>query len=254
MFMFTEKDLENAGLYRNDIHFYLKARLITEENFHYFKDELENRIRKWNQTSEGMLRKKIWFDMLFSDTLSNGNNLLYEYLYSLGEVSIDGFLTNPLESSCRGSRMSSVQWLLKKGANIHITETCIFDAVEFGSLSLIKLLVDSGIGLNVSDKTGRTPLSIAAFNGSVNSLKYMLLKGASVSYMNNKAIKSALLAGNREAVDILLRYGGKIEKNDIDYLEESKPFMSIDNYANMKKEIEKGIEKEENKEICMMVN
>lgn len=87
-----------------------------------------------------------------------------------------------------GRNVGVVRYLVENGANInHVVAeagvTPLHAACEFGSLEIIKFLVEAGASLSAITARGSTPLSLAANSGSAEAVEYLLLKGARDSKM-----------------------------------------------------------------------
>lgn len=93
------------------------------------------------------------------------------------------------------------------------------DAAELGDLGQIKLLTESGANVNDTDNRGRTALYVAALNGKLNIVDYLLNhdadpnKGASWKG-NQRPIHVAAKYGYVEIIQDLLHHGAKIDAND----------------------------------------
>ena len=87
--------------------------------------------------------------------------------------------------------------------------------------------------VNLEDKTkeGWTPLAVACFNNSTNTIPYLLANGADVNAINNNgttvvmfAKDGSLNSGSLEALNLVLRFNPNIyqidffNKNIFDYL------------------------------------
>lgn len=96
------------------------------------------------------------------------NNLSYKY-----------------EESLQHERMFFL--LLKYGADIHIktgydSESVLFDAVRRGNEKMIRALLDAGANPNDTDRDGKTPLFIAAYEEDLDAARLLLDNGADPSH------------------------------------------------------------------------
>ena len=58
-------------------------------------------------------------------------------------------------------------------------------AVQFGNLELVKLLIETGIAINIRSVEGRTPLMLAAIQNRAEIVSYLLDNGANPSLVDN---------------------------------------------------------------------
>ncbi|MCL2265904.1 MAG: ankyrin repeat domain-containing protein [Treponema sp.] len=63
--------------------------------------------------------------------------------------------------------------------------TALLHASKSGNLELVRMLVDRGAGINISDKTGNTALSYAQENGNTQIYEFLLERGANLNFTNN---------------------------------------------------------------------
>ncbi|XP_063795336.1 CARD- and ANK-domain containing inflammasome adapter protein-like [Pseudophryne corroboree] len=94
----------------------------------------------------------------------------------------------------------------------------VFDAVAKGDLSLLESLL-KGSDVNAVNSSGETLLHVAASNGHVPVIEYLLAKGAKVDAKDRKqetALHRAAENGHTEAVRVLLRAGANIYSLDND--------------------------------------
>ena len=104
------------------------------------------------------------------------------------------------------------------------------EACKSDNIELIKKLLQY---VNLEDKTkeGWTPLAVACFNNSTNTIPYLLANGADVNAINNNgttvvmfAKDGSLNSGSLEALNLVLRFNPNIyqidffNKNIFDYL------------------------------------
>jgi ankyrin repeat protein len=85
------------------------------------------------------------------------------------------------------------------------------DAVELGSMA--KLLLDAGAHINQQNKQGRTPLMLAATNGSSAWTHVLLERGADVSRRDEQSNTALLLAadhGYRDIAELLMQHGADV--------------------------------------------
>jgi ankyrin repeat protein len=129
----------------------------------------------------------------------------------------------PLHTAVRDGKMDAVKLLLDKGADINAfngaEDTAITIAAENGQLEILQFLVSKGSSLNVSSNV-QTPLLAAAENGHLNVVKYLVEKGLNINegtkFRKDTPLHMAAQNGYADVVSFLLEKGAdtKILNND----------------------------------------
>jgi len=91
----------------------------------------------------------------------------------------------------------------------------LYNSATQKKIEEVKKLISNGADLNWSDSNGRTPLLIAAKEGTVTVLKLLVEAGANVNQASTKghtALYKAAKYGNLEIVKLLLKYGADSSK------------------------------------------
>jgi len=154
---------------------------------------------------------------------SNGKLNVVEYLIEEKKVNLevqdkDG--NTSLSLAARGGHLDVVEYLVEKGANLSVTnksgntpmyEAMSFDIVKYfaekganinavnkngftllhvaaanGNLDVVKYLIEEkGTNIDAKDKNGNSPLDLATQNGYLDTVKYLAGKGADISTLNN---------------------------------------------------------------------
>jgi ankyrin repeat protein len=84
--------------------------------------------------------------------------------------------------------------------------TFLFTAVQRGNLEIVKILVENGANVNITDYNRNTPAILAAKYGFLDILKYLVEKGADINMMDYDGItplKAAEKYGRSEVVEYL---------------------------------------------------
>ena len=88
----------------------------------------------------------------------------------------------------------------------------LFLAAGQGRVTAVRYLLDEGADVNAREKLGGgTPLMEAAYSGYLEVIKELLFRGAEINAIGNDgtALDIALGRNNAAAVDLLKHYGGK---------------------------------------------
>ncbi len=123
------------------------------------------------------------------------------------------------------------EFLLSKGANpnpheIEKKDNCpcagfetpLHFAIRSDSIQTVKVLVNSGALINVTDEDGVTPLHLAVSNCNHEIVTHLLEKGAYINLKENKygrtEIHTAVVKGQKDIVDQLIGAGAKADIKD----------------------------------------
>ncbi|KAK2014320.1 ankyrin repeat protein, partial [Colletotrichum eremochloae] len=91
-------------------------------------------------------------------------------------------------------------------------------AVRNGDIEQVKKTLGEGVGLNTTDRNGKSPLSIASEKGYNGIVRLLLDKGANLSMKSNDrgrtALHSASNNGHLEVVKLLLFHRAGINAGD----------------------------------------
>jgi len=96
--------------------------------------------------------------------------------------------TRKLHDACRTNDLPEVQRLLAEGADVDARshendgeQVPLEDAIEYGHIDVVKLLLSHGANVNARGRCGRTPLQSAAVIGNEAIVKVLLENGADVN-------------------------------------------------------------------------
>ena len=88
-------------------------------------------------------------------------------------------------------------------------------AASHGDLKIAKLALDVGIDVNGKDpSSGLTALSNASQKGYIDTVRFLLERGARVSAYGEVALHRAVENGDLSIIDLLLRYGAPVNAYD----------------------------------------
>jgi len=120
----------------------------------------------------------------------------------------------PIVDAITYGQMELIELLLSYGASIKSESdvgSLIADAVLGSQLTLIPYLVNKGVDVNLISRDGFTPLMLAAGNGVEDAIPILLAAGAQVDLRDTNhgltAYLHAAVAGNKVAARILLAAG-----------------------------------------------
>lgn len=118
--------------------------------------------------------------------------------------------------------MSVVELLLRQGANLTLKETgskALGLAVEYGHLSVIKVLLQEGVDLSHADEDGSPPLVVASRAGQIKAVRFLLAQGAYPSSLDKfgfSSVNEAARSGHTEVVRLLLSAGADMVISSVD--------------------------------------
>ena len=107
-----------------------------------------------------------------------------------------------------------MRMLQMTGVNVNSRDACcspLFLAAGEGRLNAVQYLLDQGADVNARERGGRTALTEAAFSGSNPVIKELILRGADVNAVSDAgtALDVATQANHAPVIDLLKYYGGK---------------------------------------------
>ena len=103
-------------------------------------------------------------------------------------------LKAPLERTVAKGQRELAQMLVRAGAEIG---EALHDAVRGDHGEIVGDLLESGVPIDVKDKSGRAPLHVAAGSGKTEMVQQLLLKGANKDAFSRLELTPLFLAGYR---------------------------------------------------------
>ncbi|XP_028395339.1 serine/threonine-protein kinase TNNI3K-like [Dendronephthya gigantea] len=114
-----------------------------------------------------------------------------------------------------------MKYLVEHGADVNdednVGRTALSYAVTQGTLEMMKYLVEHGAYVNDKDNVGRTALSYAVTKGRVEMMKYLVEHGADVNDKDNvgrTALSYAVTKGRVEMMKYLVEHGADVNDKD----------------------------------------
>jgi uncharacterized protein len=110
--------------------------------------------------------------------------------------------------------VSRMRLLQMTGASVNSRTSCcspLFLAAGEGRLNSVRYLLDQGADVNVRDDRGRTALTEAAFYGNAEVIKELLRRGADANAITDEgtALDISIKAKHLTLIDLLKHYGTK---------------------------------------------
>jgi ankyrin repeat protein len=107
-----------------------------------------------------------------------------------------------------------MQLLHFAGANVNARGNSgmpLFLAAGEGKLEVVRYLLDEGADVNAQENRAGTALIEAAYSGHVDVIKELLLRGADINVISEQgtALDMAIIRNNPAAADLLRHRGGK---------------------------------------------
>ena len=166
-----------------------------------------------------------WSVLHFAATYSSPE--IIEYLLSLGmTVNMnDKSGQTPLMCACyKGGRLDNIKRLLELGADIQQLEyydgwSALHFAATYSSPEIIEYLLSLGMTVNMTDKSGRTPLMCSCYKGGrLDNIKRLLELGADIQqleyYDGWSALHFAATYSSPEIIEYLLSLGMTVNMTD----------------------------------------
>ncbi|XP_051158715.1 ankyrin-1-like [Leptopilina boulardi] len=100
---------------------------------------------------------------------------------------------------------------LKFHEQLKLDYTGIFFAILSGNINLVKYLIKNGANINVTTKSGETPILLAIKNQFVDIVSYLLKSGANINSENSPLLFHAISLNNYPIVELLLNKGHSID-------------------------------------------
>lgn len=128
-----------------------------------------------------------------------------------------GLGVTALIAAARNGQTKTVEFLLSKGANIHLQNdeqgTVLIAAARNGRYKTVELLLSKGANINAQNKGQGFALNAAARNGQNKTVEVLLAKGADINAQNARhgsALNAAARNGHLATVELLVSKGADV--------------------------------------------
>ncbi len=187
--------------------------LDTEENLTVKQSDLSSAVHNGHLEVLKTLLKYSGMDLtdfLCNQAINTGNVEMVRYFESNGFDVIHN--ENVLFNASKHGHLQLVKYLVENGANVHTeNDEALIYAVQENKLEIVKYLVEVG----KMDIHNGYMVYIAASNGYLDILKYLVKKGANFRYEDEAPLIRAAAYGHNEIVEYLLSIGSDVHaKND----------------------------------------
>lgn len=147
-----------------------------------------------------------------------------EAIFDSGKISIDARNSaqrTPLMFAIRSNSVSSVEFVLSKGANVNISDsegdTPLHIAATIANPIILKTLIARGAAVNARNSSGETSVSRAAIFADPKTLQVLAEANADLNEANDEGhtpLMMASSAGNLRAVEILIELDADVTRVD----------------------------------------
>lgn len=165
----------------------------------------------------GTLGHSLGFDMTTTPALHGaayeGDLKELKFLLMFKDVdSRDHLNRTPLHLAIEGEQLESVEYLLKRGADIEAVDmyswTPLLYSAKVGNSPILKYLLDSGSNVGGNAKAVSSPLRMASSKGHLDAVKILLESGAEVNRSGYRGFTALYEASNNIEITVLLLKNG----------------------------------------------
>jgi len=146
-----------------------------------------------------------------------GNLALVEYIVEkkFQDVNHHGDKSRTaLTTAAYAGNLKVVRYLVDKGADITDGGTILSFAAEGGSIEIFKYFVEEvGLGINLQDKEGGSPLIVSAYYGWLNIVKYLIERKANIGQRDKYGRTSLMQAAARGNFDVVSYFIEKVSSD-----------------------------------------
>lgn len=166
---------------------------------------------------------------LFNEIAVHDRLDIYTYLINSNEIQLNQMTKHDehiLHFAVKWNSVSILEYLIKNRVDLNMesnNQTPILYAYSFGfpTYQTLKLLIDAGADINLSNKIGFTPLHYAAKKSDIASVKILVDSRADVNARTTQAVTPLMYAtcrkpknGQFQMMEYLIRHGAEIDLID----------------------------------------
>ena len=197
-------------------------------NFFFFYEEINEKFKKYSHIKQINNFNKIYYSIF--NKYSKGTTKFAEFLFEFYQISkiIDKQFDYELFKSCIEGKLTSVQWFIEqkkvdknkkvendnKELEIYEGETPIHIAAKNGHLSIVQYLIEKqNVNKDIKGNYEKTPFHYACEKGHLPIVEYLISKGANIEAKDEHGdyvIHFACKGGHLSIVQYL------IEKQNVD--------------------------------------
>jgi ankyrin repeat protein len=189
-----------------------------------FLKEVQTAIDK-KRDLNALNRSNGYYTFMHEAAISKFNNAIELLIKNGADInSRDRIGATPLDRAVQNGFVTTASILIKSGANIEARDNSGFTALMFSVMAdsnneeVVKLLLDSGAKVNVTDDSNNTPLHWAGFKGQAGAAELLIKAGADVNSIGSgeSPLHTAAVRGKWKVVEVLLKHGANV--NALNYL------------------------------------
>lgn len=156
----------------------------------------------------------------FKSAIKSNSEGILEFLVQNGDIN-DGYLA--FSDACENGELGVARYILEKCLNNELTHPQLYQiqqsldhplilATKNNHLDVVKLIVESGIYIDISDLDRKSALIHASKYGYLDIVEFLIDSGANVNFISSFTIcplSEACFEGHVDIVKILAKHGAK---------------------------------------------
>jgi len=152
--------------------------------------------------------------------MANGKRMIVALMVLFGSFILTGCGTQiaAFHQAVRSDNLEEAESMLAEEPTLVDAEgdgrALLFEALREEQKSMVMLLIDNGVDVNIKDKNCFSPLHCAAQQGHVEIAELLIAKGANpnaIDMMGETPLHAAVLGGHKDVVMVLLAGGADVD-------------------------------------------